>query len=209
MQLAIIGAGGHGRELASIARAQHGESIEISFWDDNLEKGDHPFGEVRGRIDELSDASASHLLIGVGDPATRASMANRYEVSGLIPLTAIHPSAQVGERCAIGAGSVLGPGSVVTCDTVIGAHTHIHANVVISHDCELEDFVVVTPGVSIAGDVTIRELSWIGVGSTINRGLEIGRAALVGAGAVVINDVEAADVVAGVPARSLSPERQR
>lgn len=209
MQLAIIGAGGHGRELAAIARAQHGESIKITFWDDNFERGVHEFGEVSGRVDELSNDSASHLLIGIGDPATRAAMANRYEVSELEPMTAVHPSAQIGERCTIGAGSVVGPGSVVTCDASIGAHAHIHANVVISHDCVLEDFVVVTPGVSIAGDVTIRELSWIGVGSTINRGLEIGRAALVGAGAVVINDVDASDVVAGVPARSLNPEHQR
>ena len=209
MELAIIGAGGHGREIAAIARAEHGSDLSITYWDDAIAPGSYNFGTVGGRIDELSSENASHYLIGIGDPATRVSMSQRYEVSGLKPLTAIHPTAVIGERCNIGAGSVIGPSSTLTCDTDIGLHTHIHANVVISHDCFVDDFVVITPGVSIAGDVRVEKLAWIGVGATINRGVVIGRAALVGAGAVVIADVDPNDVVAGVPARSLDPQRQR
>lgn len=209
MELAIIGAGGHGREIASIARAEHGSSVSVTFWDDNFAPGSYEFGTVGGRIDELSSAKASHYLIGIGEPATRVSMSERYELTGMEPFTAIHPTAVIGERCNIGAGSVIGPASTLTCDIAVGVHTHIHANVVVSHDCSVEDFVVITPGVSIAGDVRIEKLSWIGVGATINRGIVIGRAALVGAGAVVIADVDPSDVVAGVPARSLDPQRQR
>ena len=95
MQLAIIGAGGHGREAASIARQHYGKELTISFWDDAIAQGDHPFGRVEGRIDELTPDRATHVLIGVGDPATRASIARRYELAGLEPLSAIHPSAQI------------------------------------------------------------------------------------------------------------------
>lgn len=209
MKLAIIGAGGHGREIASIARSLHGERVSISFWDDGLSIGEYDFGRVEGRVDELRSDKASHFVIGIGDPATRAFISNENGFEGIEPARLVHPSAVIGDRCEIGAGSVVGPGSVITCDTTVGTHTHVHANVVISHNCRLENFIAVTPGVSLAGDVTIREMAWLGVGCTVNRGIEVGRSALVGAGAVVLSDVEAEDVVAGVPARSLNPERQR
>ena len=209
MKLAIIGAGGHGREIAAIARSQYDERLSISFWDDALSVGEYDFGRVEGRIDDLRPERASHFVIGIGDPATRASVSKRYEFTDIEPAVLTHTSAVIGDRCMIGPGSVVGPGSVITCDTSIGAHTHIHANAIISHDSRLEDFVTVTPGVTLAGDVTIREMAWLGVGCTVNRGIQIGRSALVGAGAVVLADVSSDDVVAGVPARSLNPERQR
>ena len=44
---------------------------------------------------------------------------------------------------------------------------------------------------------------WIGAGVIILPGVKIGKMAIVGAGAVVVNDVEDFSVVVGVPARKI------
>lgn len=210
MKLAIIGGGGHGRELAAIALASTAGEVDISFWDDQLASGEQPFGRVGGSISDLLQSDRSHYLIGVGDPTVRSKIADRMlQRKDIIAYTAVHPSVSLGPRTSIGPGSVVGPLSVLTCDVRIGEHTHLHSNVVISHDCEVGSFVVITPGVSIAGDVEIGDSAWLGVGSSVNRGVRVGERSVVGAGAVVIGTVDPDDVVAGVPARSLNPDRQR
>lgn len=62
------------------------------------------------------------------------------------------------------------------------------------HSQEAEDDVATAP-VSIADDV------WIGFGASILKGVMIGQGAIVAAGAVVIDDVPPAVVVAGNPAQ--------
>ena len=48
--------------------------------------------------------------------------------------------------------------------------------------------------------IDVAENAWIGAGATILPGVTIGRDAVVGAGAVVVNDVPAASLVVGNPA---------
>ncbi|MGH9270655.1 MAG: acyltransferase, partial [Ilumatobacteraceae bacterium] len=51
--------------------------------------------------------------------------------------------------------------------------------------------------------IVIEDGAWIGARSLVLRGVTIGRGAVVGAGSVVVHDVPANAVVAGVPARVL------
>jgi acetyltransferase-like isoleucine patch superfamily enzyme len=51
--------------------------------------------------------------------------------------------------------------------------------------------------------VTIAEGAHVGIGAAVRQGIRIGRNAIVGAGAVVVDDVAAGAVVVGVPARPL------
>jgi acetyltransferase-like isoleucine patch superfamily enzyme len=56
----------------------------------------------------------------------------------------------------------------------------------------------------VRGRIVIRDDAWIGTGVIILPNVTIGRAAIVGAGAVVTRDVRDESVVVGVPARPLS-----
>jgi len=58
-------------------------------------------------------------------------------------------------------------------------------------------------GVSKRGRVIIRKGAWLGVGSVILPGVEIGSGAIVGANAVVTKSVDALAIMAGVPARKI------
>ena len=68
----------------------------------------------------------------------------------------------------------------------------------------LEEGVFLSNGVNIGASLVAKKYAYIGMGATIMTGVKtLGEDCLVGAGAVVIRDVPAYAVVAGVPAKVL------
>ena len=70
-------------------------------------------------------------------------------------------------------------------------------NVVIGRNC------IITGGTIIGGSTKIGDMCWTGLNSTLKDRIKIGNNVLVAVGAVVIQDVEDGDVVAGIPAKSI------
>ena len=124
----------------------------------------------------------------------------------------------VRERCTIGDDVVIGRGSLVENDSTVGARTKIQAMAYVTAYATLEDDVFLAPCVQTSNDnfmgrtegrheqrkgPTIRRGARVGVGAVLCPGVEIGEEAFVGAGAVVVGDVEPRMVVVGNPARVL------
>jgi acetyltransferase-like isoleucine patch superfamily enzyme len=83
----------------------------------------------------------------------------------------------------------------------LGRHTHFSWSGKIAHDCVLEDFVSIRPGVQLAGHVVVEDDCIIGSVAIVLEGLTMGSGAMVGAGAVVTQDVPPGVTVVGMPAR--------
>jgi len=124
----------------------------------------------------------------------------------------------VRERCEIADDVVIGRGSLVENDTTVGAMTKIQANAYITAYSVLEERVFIAPGVMTTNDnfmgrterrhelrrgPTIRRGARVGGGAVLLPGIEVGEEAFVGAGAVVVRDVEPRTVVVGNPARRI------
>jgi acetyltransferase-like isoleucine patch superfamily enzyme len=124
----------------------------------------------------------------------------------------------VRERCTIGDDVVIGRGSLVENDTTVGALTRIQAHAYITAHSTLEEEVFIAPCVVTTNDnfmgrterrlaltkgPTIRRGARVGGGAVLCPGIEIGEEAFVGAGAVVIRNVEPRTVVVGNPARAI------
>jgi UDP-2-acetamido-3-amino-2,3-dideoxy-glucuronate N-acetyltransferase len=107
-------------------------------------------------------------------------------------------SISVGKRCNINNRTFIESGYA---GVEIGDHVTIAASVKIStHDASYQR----TQGLGMKkGPVVIRDYAFIGNNAVILPGIEIGKRAIVGAGAVVTRDVPDDSVVAGVPARPL------
>jgi len=119
---------------------------------------------------------------------------------------------RVGPRCVIGQNVVIGP------DVTVGERCKIQNNVSLYRGVELEDEVFCGPSCVFTNvynprafierkhefrRTLVRRGATIGANATIVCGVEIGRYALIGAGAVVKADVPEHAIVAGVPARRI------
>lgn len=186
----IIGAGGHGRVIADIlAAAGHAPRMVT---------------EEELRRDYNADAG-DVVLLGIGDNSTRERVAT--SLSGVRFGTAIHPSAVIARESVIGEGTVIMAGAVVNPAARIGAHVIINTNSSVDHDCVIEDFASIAPGVALGGNVTLRRAVAVGIGACVVHGCEIGEHTVVGAGAAVVKSLPGFSVVVGVPARVIKSRR--
>lgn len=122
----------------------------------------------------------------------------------------VMPGARIGRRCN------LGQNVVVSSDVVLGDNVKVQNNVSLYTGVVLEDDVFCGPSMVFTNVVNprseiprrdqyrrtlVRRGATLGANSTIVCGVEIGRYAFVGAGAVVTRDVPAYALVLGAPAR--------
>lgn len=180
----ILGAGGHGRDVAAIAAAC-GVPV-VGFLDDAL-------GGAWSSLDGC-------YAFGVHDSVTRA----RCDTKAFPARLLLHPSSYVEPDAYIDAGVVIGPRAVVGPGCALFRHTHV-GQMASMVRTTAHRYVTISPGAVICGDVTIEEGASIGAGAVVSNLCEIGAYATIGAGAVLPprTVVPAHAVWAGVPARPL------
>jgi sugar O-acyltransferase (sialic acid O-acetyltransferase NeuD family) len=212
--IVIFGAGGHGREVLDLLRAQNSAGVKLKFI--GFVADDEPDPEILARIganwlgtvDEfLSNHKPTSFVIGIANPAIRKDLAGRCEAQGLEPVTLIHPSATFGADVILGNGVVIASHVSITTNVHIFDHAHINLNSTVSHDSRISRFVTISPCCSVSGNVTLHEKVFLGTNSTILQGLTVGEGSTVGAGSVVLSDVGEGTTVVGVPAYPIGSSR--
>ena len=201
-RLAVLGASGHGKVVADCAVASGWE--EVVFYDDAWpEYKVNGVWAVVGNTDALLKELSQYdgVIVAIGDNATRLKKTTELASKGAKLVNIIHPSAVMSRYVTLGIGSVVMPKAVINVDAVLGNSCIINTGATIDHDCSLGDGVHVSPGANIAGGVVIGNCAWLGIGSSVRQLINIGEHVVVGAGAVVVNDIEARAVVTGVPAK--------
>ena len=206
-RLVIIGASGHGRVAADVARRRGYR--EIVFLDDNRELrncGKYPVIETAADFRRLVDEMRipSEFFVAVGNAGIREALQKKLEYAGGTPVTLVHPDAVIGDEVRIGAGSVMMAGAVINPGTVIGGGCIINTSSSVDHDCMLGDYVHIAVGAHVAGNVVIGNAAWIGAGATISNNLRICDRCVIGAGAVVVSDIRKRGKYVGIPAKIMS-----
>jgi serine acetyltransferase len=101
-------------------------------------------------------------------------------------------------------GVYVSPAAHLGIEVFLGDHVHVNAGAIVSHGCRLEEFVSVATGAVLCGEVHVESGAVIGAGAIVKHGgIRIGENAIVGMGAVVIDDVPPGTTVVGVPGRCL------
>jgi sugar O-acyltransferase (sialic acid O-acetyltransferase NeuD family) len=201
-RLGILGASGHGKVVADSALAAGWH--EIVFYDDAWpRRATNGRWAVAGDTETLVAALADHdgVIVGVGNNRIRLDLTRRLAESGAPLVSVLHPAAVISPCVDVREGSVVFAGAVVNVDSSVGRSCIINTGATVDHDCTLADAVHLSPGVHLAGGVTVGEASWIGIGASVKELVAIDSDVTVGAGAVVVRNVAAAQTVVGVPAR--------
>ena len=198
----IIGAGGHAKVIADIIY-KSGDNL-IGFLDDNLaNRGKEIYlgKKVLGTTKDIKNYNKNYFIIGIGNNSIRKKINNE---NNLKLYTAIHPSAIIAQDVKIGTGSVIMAGVVINPGTVIGKNCIINTCSSLDHDNLLEDYVHISPGAHLAGTVSVKEGTWICTGATIINNITIAQNNIIGAGSVVIKDInEENGTYVGVPVKKL------
>ena len=91
----------------------------------------------------------------------------------------------------------------------LGFFCIINSNAVISHDSRVDNFVNISLGAIIAGNVNIGRNSFVGMGSSIIHNCKVGKNVLIGAGSVVLKNIPDNVVVFGNPAKIIKKNNNK
>lgn len=193
-RLIIIGASGHGKVVADIAKLNG--YTDVVFLDDNdkvKECGGYPI------VGDSDHALEGEIFVAVGNAKIRKMLMERY-ADRVHPIL-LHPNAVIAEGVKIGVGTVVMAGAVVNPGAMIGKGVIINTCSSVDHDCMISDYVHIAVGSHLSGTVNVGEGTWIGTGATVSNNVNICGECTIGAGAVVIKDINEKGTYVGVPAR--------
>ncbi len=154
-EVQLIGAGGLGRELASVL--EQTKELRVSgFWDDA-----YPAIQTVGRWKVLGNTtdlqhsnSGVPLLIALGNPEIRRKLYLQLESAGQRNwFSFVHPQALIVDpaRVNLGPGTIILPFAFLSTDIVLGENVLVHTGSSLHHDTRVGSHSVLMPGSRITG----------------------------------------------------------
>jgi sugar O-acyltransferase (sialic acid O-acetyltransferase NeuD family) len=194
-QVVIYGGGGHAKSLIELIAAE-GKFIVAGILDDRLAAGSRIAGiTVLGsgdfllRLKSQSIGQIVNAVGGIGDILPRLRIYEKIKAGGFTVPSVIHPRAYIEKSAKMNGGEQIFFNAYIGSDVSVGFGCIVNTGAILSHDCELGDYVNISPGAILAGAVHVGERSLIGMGVTINLGVKIGSGVRIGNSAVIKADV--------------------
>ena len=166
--IVVIGSGGHAKVVADILLKRKEVLKEelniIGFLDDNFQNLEYreifniPILGSLELIEEFKNKDYEYI-IAIGNNLIRKKIAEKY--SSLIYYIAIHPTAVIGNMVTIEEGTVVMANAVINSYSKIGKHCILNTSCVVEHDNRIEDYVHISPNVTLCGGVIIKEKGWM------------------------------------------------
>jgi sugar O-acyltransferase (sialic acid O-acetyltransferase NeuD family) len=180
-KIVIIGAGGFACQLLDILEACNRLEPRYEFLGYVVEpmygrREDQVHGlPILGDFDWFGSCREEVFAISsVAAPAVRLRLVKRAREWGVHFCNLVHPTAILSRQISIGEDVVLHAGCVLTFQNRIGNHVHVNLGCTIGENALLEDFVTLSTGVHVSGDVIIGMGAFIGSGTNIIEKVHIG-----------------------------------
>ena len=152
----------------------------------------------------LEQREVLNVAVCTGSPKLRKKIVSYLKKNSNIKFpnlilgdTRICKDVRMGEVC------IISMDCRISTNVVLGDFVFMNTGSKICHDGYIGDFVTLSPDVTLAGAVKVESESDIGLGTKVIQGVNIGVSAVIGAGSVVIRDIEADCTAVGVPAKKI------
>ncbi len=206
--LVIIGAGGFGREVAWLIDEINEVGTEwnlLGFIDEDKEKHGKDLNGYRilGGFEYLEDKKDIYYVCAIGNSKVKRDIIeNKCIKYNIKPATLIHPSVIMSKKYnEIGEGCIICAGSIMTVNVQIASHIIINIDCTVGHDVIINNYATIYPSVNISGNCDIGECAELGTGTQIIQGKRIGSNSIIGAGSVVVKDIDSNKTAVGIPAK--------
>ena len=212
--IVIVGAGGVGRETSLIIQQINELKSTwnlIGFIDDDVNSWGNVINgyPVIGGMDSLEKLSLdTYVVVAIANYEVKRKIVNRINNKFKFA-TIIHPRVWLHDYMTLGEGTIIYEGAILTTNIKVGNHVIISPKCGIGHDSIIKDYVSLLWNVNISGNDIIEEGVMMGSASTVIQGKRIGKGSTVGAGAVVIDNIDSYSTVVGVPAKVIKVDYGR
>lgn len=194
-RIAIIGGGGHSRVIidALCELSKKNQMKLIGFYDDNINCEEYRSIKRLGKINDINSNHEVYYICGIGNLKTRRSIIDK--LSNINWINVIHPSSIISDTVKLGKGIFINAGTIINSRAYIKDHCIINTNSVIEHDVSIGVNCHIAPSVTICGHVTIKDETFIGVGTKIinrnKRGfINIGANNFLNAGSLILHSTD-------------------
>ena len=191
MKRALVGYGGHAREVMS----QMGIVLTCFVDDEYVVQDLKPLSEF--------NPMEYTIMVAVADPN------KRFEIVKKLPketkyFSWIHPSVLIMDsNIIIGEGSFIGANSILTTNIKIGNHAILNRGVQVGHDTEIGNYFSAMPGSIVSGNVQIQDFVYMGNNSSIREKVSIHSSVTIGMNGAVVKNINEPGTYVGVPSKKI------
>jgi sugar O-acyltransferase (sialic acid O-acetyltransferase NeuD family) len=192
MLKALIGAGGHAREVI----AQMGIDIPMFVDDKYVDDSSKPLSTL--------DYDKYQVLIAIADPIVKKKIIEKIP-SYVKFFSFIHPTALILDKktIKIGEGAFIGAYSILTTNIKIGNHCLLNRSNHIGHDCNIGNYLSMMPGAIISGNCKIGDCFYMGSNSTIRENISIKDNIKIGMNSCLTKNIDTEGIYVGVPSKKI------
>lgn len=207
--IAIYGAGGFGKEVASMILNKI-NTIEpiwniVGFFDDGVEIGTQisHFGKCLGGY-EVADSWQTPLSIvyAIGNSSIIKKLVSKINNANIDYPNLIHPNCDFADLDSLkmGRGNVIMKNVTFSCDVIIGDFNQFNSLTALAHDVKVGSYNIFMPLTRVSGETVIGDGNFFGINSIILQQIKIGSETRIGANSVLMTKTKDGSLYMGNPA---------
>lgn len=205
--LILIGGGGHCKAVIDIVECAGYQILGIIDRKENI--GKYVLGyRIIGEDNDIPQyVEKADFLITVGfvtNPYLRISLFNKVKDAGGHLATIVSPTAYVARYTSIGEGTIIMHKAIVCVGSKIGCNCIINTMADVDHCAEVGDNSHLSANVLVAGEAKVGDRCFCGIGSIISSGVTITSDVILGAGTLVVKNIDTPGIYIGHPSHPLS-----
>ena len=194
----VLGAGGHAKVIIDILSQKKINILGMATLN-NSKKANYDF-KIFSDEEVIAnfDSEEINLVNGLGslpNDNKRYELSKKYLDFGYKFINIIHTSSIISKSTKILDGAQIMAGVIIGPGCKVGEGTIVNSQSSIDHDCEIENYSHICPGVVCSGNVKIGSFVHISTGVSIINNISIGDNSIIYPGVTLVKDVPKNSIV--------------